>query len=240
MISVTHNMLAMNANRQLGMVVGSRQKSTEKLSSGYKINRAADDAAGLQISEKMRSQIRGLTQASSNCQDGVSLVQIGDGALAEVHDMIHRCTELAVKSANGTNTDADRDAIQQEVNQILDEIDSIAKKTQFNTKPILLGDSGEVVKKIKRGSQLPKWVGQDSGNPGYMDKEITSVQTADGNSYKSGGVFDFSNVNSTNINELVGTGFHFTCCTCNNYYSINFTSRGADGQSDSSKPGTYI
>ena len=105
---IAHNMAAMNAQRQYGIVTTRKAKSTEKLSSGYKINRAADDAAGLTISEKMRSQIRGLTQASENCQDGISLVQIGDGAMAEVQDMLHRMTELSVKSANGTNTAEDR------------------------------------------------------------------------------------------------------------------------------------
>ena len=129
---VAHNLSAMNAQRQFGINTRSKTKSTEKLSSGYKINRAADDAAGLSISEKMRRQIRGLTQGVENTQDGVSLCQVADGALAEVNDMLHRITELSVKSANGTNSEQDRQYIQEEINQILQEIDRIGETTSFN------------------------------------------------------------------------------------------------------------
>ena len=137
---VQHNMTAMNANRQLGVTVTSQRKVTEKLSSGYKVNRAADDAAGLTISEKMRSQIRGLTQASANAQDGVSCVQTAEGALTEVHSMLQRMNELAVKAANGTNTSADRKAIQFEVAALICEIDRVKESTQFNTLKLLNGD----------------------------------------------------------------------------------------------------
>jgi len=130
---VQTNLAAMNANRMYGGNVKTNSKATEKLSSGYKINRAADDAAGLTISEKMRSQIRGLTQASSNCQDGVSFVQTADGALAEVNEMLHRAKELSVKAANGTLTSADREAIQAEMSEITKEIDRVKQSTQFNT-----------------------------------------------------------------------------------------------------------
>ena len=136
---VQHNMTAMNANRQLGVTVTSQRKVTEKLSSGYKVNRAADDAAGLTISEKMRSQIRGLTQASANAQDGVSCVQTAEGALTEVHSMLQRMNELAVKAANGTNTSADRKAIQFEVSALICEIDRVKQSTQFNTLNLLDG-----------------------------------------------------------------------------------------------------
>ncbi len=136
---VQHNMTAMNANRQLGVTTSAQAKVTEKLSSGYKINRAADDAAGLTISEKMRSQIRGLTQASSNAQDGVSCVQTAEGALTEVHSMLQRMNELAVKSANGTNTTADRDAIQLEVKALVSEIQRVKQSTEFNTLSLLNG-----------------------------------------------------------------------------------------------------
>ena len=112
---VQHNLQAMNSNRMLGVTTSSQAKVTEKLSSGYKINRAADDAAGLSISEKMRKQIRGLDQASNNAQDGVSAVQTAEGALAEVHDMLQRMNELAVQAANGTNSTSDRTAIQNEI-----------------------------------------------------------------------------------------------------------------------------
>ena len=137
---VQHNMTAMNANRMLGVTTSSQAKTTEKLSSGYKINRAADDAAGLTISEKMRSQIRGLTQASANAQDGVSVVQTAEGALAEVHDMLQRMNELAVKASNGTNTTADRRAIQQEVNALCSEITRVKQSSQFNTLTLLNGE----------------------------------------------------------------------------------------------------
>ncbi|MCR4787099.1 MAG: flagellar hook protein, partial [Lachnospiraceae bacterium] len=136
---IQHNLQALNSYRMMGITNSSQAKSTEKLSSGYKINRAADDAAGLAISEKMRRQIRGLTQASLNCQDGISLVQIADGALNEVHDMLHRCSELSVKAANGTLTDMDRSYIQSEVDQIVSEIDKIAERTTFNEIPVLQG-----------------------------------------------------------------------------------------------------
>ena len=136
---VQHNMQSMNANRQLGITTGAQAKVTEKLSSGYKINRAADDAAGLTISEKMRSNIRGLTQASSNAQDGISCVQTAEGALTEVHSMLQRMNELAVKAANGTNTSADRAAIQAEISQLNAEISRVAESTEFNTLNLLKG-----------------------------------------------------------------------------------------------------
>lgn len=136
---VQHNLTAMNSNRQLGITTGAQAKATEKLSSGYKINRAADDAAGLTISEKMRSQIRGLTQASANAEDGISAVQTAEGALAEVHDMLQRMNELAVKASNGTQTSADRVAIQKEVNALVSEINRVAESTQFNTLNLLDG-----------------------------------------------------------------------------------------------------
>ena len=141
---VQHNMQAANANRMLGVTTSAQSKSTEKLSSGYKINRAADDAAGLTISEKMRKQIRGLDKASSNAQDGVSSVQTAEGALTEVHSMLQRMNELAVQAANGTNSkDTDRKAIQDEIDQLNTEIDRVAETTKFNEIYLLKGDDGE-------------------------------------------------------------------------------------------------
>ena len=137
---VQHNLQAMNSNRMLGVTTSSQAKVTEKLSSGYKINRAADDAAGLSISEKMRKQIRGLDQASNNAQDGVSAVQTAEGALAEVHDMLQRMNELAVQAANGTNSTSDRTAIQNEIDQLTTEIDRVAETTKFNETYLLKGD----------------------------------------------------------------------------------------------------
>ena len=137
---VQHNLTAANTNRQLGITTNGLQKSTEKLSSGYKINRAADDAAGLSISEKMRNQIRGLNKASDNAQDGISLVQTAEGALNEVHSMLQRMSELAVQASNDTNQTVDRAALQSEVAQLQKEINRVADTTQFNKQNILNGD----------------------------------------------------------------------------------------------------
>jgi len=136
---VQHNMAASNANRQLGISTNTLSKSTEKLSSGYRINRAADDAAGLSISEKMRSQIRGLNKASSNAQDGISAIQTAEGALNEAHSILQRMNELATQSANDTNTTADRTAVQSEVNALTNELSRIASTSQFNTQNLLDG-----------------------------------------------------------------------------------------------------
>ena len=140
---VQHNLQAMNANRMLNVTTGQQAKSTEKLSSGYKINRAADDAAGLTISEKMRKQIRGLDQASTNAQDGVSSVQTAEGALTEVHSMLQRMNELAVQASNGTNADSDRQAIQDEIDQLTTEIDRVSETTKFNETYLLKGDENK-------------------------------------------------------------------------------------------------
>ena len=141
---VQHNLTAMNSNRMLGLTTKTQAKSTEKLSSGYKINRAADDAAGLAISEKMRRQVRGLTQASANAQDGISAVQTAEGALNEVHDMLQRMNELAVKSANGTNQNEDKNYIQAEVANLITEINRVAATTTFNEKALLDGTFKDV------------------------------------------------------------------------------------------------
>ena len=137
---VQHNMQAMNANRMLNITTSSQSKATEKLSSGYKINRAADDAAGLSISEKMRKQIKGLDQASTNAQDGISAVQTAEGALTEVHSMLQRMNELATQAANGTNSESDRQAIQNEIAQLTTEIDRVAETTKFNETYLLKGN----------------------------------------------------------------------------------------------------
>ncbi len=140
---VQHNMSALNANRMLGATTSSQSKSTEKLSSGYRINRAADDAAGLSISEKMRKQIRGLTQASTNAQDGISCVQTAEGALTEVHSMLQRMNELAVQASNGTMSEDDRQNVQDEIDQLTSEIDRVSEATKFNETYMLKGDSAK-------------------------------------------------------------------------------------------------
>ena len=145
---VQHNLQAMNANRMLGITTKQASGSTEKLSSGYRINRAADDAAGLAISEKMRKQIRGLSQASSNAEDGISCVQTAEGALAEVQDMLQRMNELAVQAANGTNSATDRQYIQDEFDQLIEEIDRVAETTKFNETYLLKGDDTKPTKNM--------------------------------------------------------------------------------------------
>ena len=148
---VQHNLTAMNSNRMLGVTTSTQAKSTEKLSSGYKINRAADDAAGLAISEKMRRQVRGLTQAVANAQDGISAVQTAEGALGEVHDMLQRMNELAVKAGTDTLQQTDRDYIQSEVDALITEIDRVAATTTFNEQSLL--DGGFTGKKLQVGAE---------------------------------------------------------------------------------------
>ncbi len=163
---VQHNLRAMNSNRMLGITQGTLSKSAEKLSSGYKVNRAADDAAGLSISEKMRKQIRGLTQASLNAEDGISSVQTAEGALTEVHDMLQRMNELAVKASNGTNSLSDRQTIQDEVDQLLTEIDRVAETTKFNETYLLKGDTDYVTKYA---------TGKDAGLEGKLSDGATKA-----------------------------------------------------------------
>ncbi len=170
---VQHNMIAMNTNRQLGISTGQIAKSTEKLSSGYRINRAADDAAGLAISEKMRSQIRGLNQASTNAQDGISMIQTAEGALAESHSILQRMRELTIQAANGTETDDDRGNLQDEITQLQSELDRISETTEFNTMKLLdgsLGGSGDVT------SAGPKFGIYDDDLMGWVTSNIEGVQ----------------------------------------------------------------
>ena len=165
---VQHNLQAMNANRMLNITTGSQSKSAEKLSSGYRINRAADDAAGLSISEKMRKQIRGLDQASTNAEDGVSAVQTAEGALTEVHSMLQRMNELAVQASNGTNYKTDRDAIQSEIDQLTTEIDRVAETTKFNESYLLKGDADGATKDVYMK-------GHDAGLKGSLTDGATTA-----------------------------------------------------------------
>lgn len=182
---VQHNMQSMNANRMLGIVTGNLAKSTEKLSSGYRINRAADDAAGLAISEKMRSQIRGLTQASTNAEDGISLIQTAEGALNESHSILQRMRELAVQAANGTETDDDRGNIQDEIEQLQDELDRIAETTEFNTMKLLDGSFDGV--STNNTTAGPKY-GQYDGTLGaFITSNIVGVTVTTNTSATAGG-----------------------------------------------------
>ncbi len=172
---VQHNMQSMNANRMLGVTTGLQAKSTEKLSSGYKINRAADDAAGLSISEKMRKQIKGLDRASTNAQDGISAVQTAEGALTEVHAMLQRMNELAVQAANGTNSESDRTAIQNEIDQLTTEIDRVAETTKFNETYLLKGDVDGNTKNIYLGAHDAGIKGDFAQKIGTDDKAVDGV-----------------------------------------------------------------
>ncbi len=174
---VQHNITAMNSNRVLGITTGQQAKSTEKLSSGYKINRAADDAAGLSISEKMRKQIRGLTQASTNAEDGISAVQTAEGALTEVHDMLQRMNELAVKAANGTMSSSDKADVQNEISQLSTEIDRVATTTKFNETYLLSGSkSGKRSEADWKGSlSFALQVGADNLSSNRISVNIFSI-----------------------------------------------------------------
>ena len=168
---VQHNLTAMNSNRQLGVITSSQSKSAEKLSSGYQINRAADDAAGLKISEKMRSQIRGLNRASTNAQDGISLIQTAEGALNEAHSILQRMNELAVQGANDTNQDIDRDAINEELAALTEELDRIAETTQFNKQELLDGSFKD--KKLHVGANANQSI---SISIGKMDAQTLGLR----------------------------------------------------------------
>ena len=178
---VQHNLQAMNANRMLGITTDAAAKSTEKLSSGYRINRAADDAAGLAISEKMRKQIRGLDQASANAEDGISSVQTAEGALAEVQDMLQRMNELCVQAANGTNSQTDRQYIQDELDQLVTEIDRVAETTKFNDTYLLKGDEkGDTTKAYTVNysvEKTPNLVSNIESNKNALDYKIKYKST---------------------------------------------------------------
>lgn len=237
---IAHNIQAMNAQRQYGITTKILSKTTEKLSSGYKVNRAADDAAGLSISEKLRKQIRGLSQAALNAEDGISMVQIADGAMAEVHEMIDRGLELSVQAANDTLSFTDRCAIQDEIEQIKTELDSLKERTKFNEIYVLKGEKVATTKQVPAGVEnnggvMPAWVQFGSARQdGYLSETYTSQHqfvvdpAASPQDIKTVGIdhsaasIDFSGVTAANVVDLVGTGFHSTCCTCSDYYSIEF------------------
>ncbi len=193
---VQHNITAMNSNRMLGLTTKAQAKSTEKLSSGYKINRAADDAAGLSISEKMRRQIRGLTQASANAQDGISCVQTAEGALNEVQDMLQRMNELAVKGENGTLTSADRSYIQAEVKQLMSEIDRVQSTTTFNEQSLLDGSFSN------KGLQ----VGAESGQHICITIKNMNTNELIANALAKGTTFGTANVDANSTDANIGGG----------------------------------
>lgn len=217
---IQHNLTAMNSNRQLTITTGLRAKSSEKLSSGYKINRAADDAAGLSISEKMRRQIRGLDQGSENLQDGISMLQTAEGALQEAHDMLQRISELTIKASNDTLEYSDKVAIQQEINQIKLELNRIGSSTTFNDRHIL-GDiypEGRVNKKL---SDIIKSSAAESGS-------LSEAYQKDGRWYPAASM-DFSEVDRDVIEKLDGKGFTFTCAAnCDEKFEFYFDTTSSD------------
>lgn len=208
MAVITHNITAMNADRQLGIVTENKKKSTEKLSSGYRINRSADDAAGLQISEKMRYQIRGLNKASTNIQDGVSMIQTADGALTEVHDILQRMNELSTQAANDINQEEDREAIHKELLQLKSEINRTSKDTTFNTHRVLLA------------KQLVE-IDVDDYSDIIMEDCFTNIPN---HTSVYGKTLDFKNVTASNKEELIGKKFTVTCSeNCSQEFIFQFT-----------------
>lgn len=256
---IQHNISAMNAERNLRKNRGSLQKKLEKLSSGYRINRSADDAAGLAISEKMRASIAALEQAENNVQDGISLVQTADGAMQEIQDMLNRMTSLSAQAANGTLSDEERAHIQEEIDEILKEITRIKNDTDFNGIPVLQGDNATTTTSAKVLGNLPAWVTSTSGGTmkdTYQTSETATITTTttnpDGttstttrtepvNVNHSAAKLDFSALNASNVADLVkdtDNGFYTTCCTCDNHYSIKFNS--GNGNSVSQSGSHYI
>lgn len=225
-------MLGINNKKQVSVA--------EKVSSGYRINRAADDAAGLSISEKMRRQIRGLTQASFNAQDGISMVQLADGAMDEVHQMLQRGNELCIQAATGTLSEEDREYIQMEIEHLKLEIDGLSERTEFNKIQVLRG-KGEVPVTISPGNAIvkggfPGWAAITGGDNNYMNGTYTTKETFkySDNTTEEFDIkhvatkIDFSKYTVPSSNpdykaELMGQGFYTTCCTCSNHYSIEFT-----------------
>ena len=243
---IRHNLSAGNTERQMGIVKGTQAQSMQRLSSGYRINRAADDAAGLSISEKMRKQIRGLTRGIANTEDGISLCQVGDGALAEVHDMLQRMNELAVKAANGTNSVSDRGMIQQEAEALLTEIDRVGETTKFNDLYIfrdanrkMAGKQGTVTSAVIEGKPTAtgrffQLLGNNATHTGYMsdplqDKDVAESTSPldntaidpDSDPYVSAHV-DFSILNGR-LSDLIGTQFYVNCCTDDCPKTVKFT-----------------
>jgi flagellin len=205
---VQHNMTAMNTNRQLGISTNALAKSTEKLSSGYRINRAADDAAGLAISEKMRSQIRGLNQASTNAQDGISMIQTAEGALQESHSILQRMRELTIQAANGTETDEDRGNIQDEITQLQDELDRISETTEFNTMKLLdgsLNGGGTAVT-----SAGPKFGEYNTTMQAFISSDISGVQITTNTSATLGGESALWNADGTELTLNLHDGTTYT------------------------------
>lgn len=237
---IQHNLIAMNANRNLGITSKKLSKSTEKLSSGYKINRAGDNAAGLAISEKMRGQIRGLDQASTNAEDGISLIQTAEGALTETHSLLQRMRELAVQAASDTNTEDDRNQIQNEVNELTEAVDRIANTTEFNTMKLLNGDrkgavDGKAASNKVEGTFTKADVSVDTTGQFSMAKftdviRIEFTKDWTDSSAISSGAFTMTSIFGNESNVQISSGS--IVITGSQMYSALNASNGADQGSD--------
>lgn len=231
---IQHNISALNSYRNLKTNKSKFSKNLERLSSGYKINRAGDDAAGLAISESMRSLINGTKQAENNTQDGIALIHTAEGAMQEIHSMLQRAYKLSIASANGTYNDQERQCMQEEIDELKLEIDRIATDTDFNGVKVLKGENAPGRFGVEGGTRvsLPDWVlnKKDTTKPGHLsDTYYTNVTYSDGTSYKiphGAATLDFSGASPTNISQLVGKGFHSTCFTCNQEFRVNFVNDG--------------
>lgn len=235
---IRHNLMAMNASRQIGLLYKKQSKNIERLSSGYGINRASDDAAGLAISEKMRKQIRGLEQGIANAEDGISLCQVADGALSEVTDMIQRMSQLAVQAANGTNSEADREAIQMEVSQLVQEIDRVCETTKFNEIYLFKGKKNQAPQSTDgsptTNGRFFELLGSNVSMNGYMDEPLKDIMVTDSSSYMEDSVANPAeppyvsvHINlgaiENKLDELVGTSFYVNCCTDDCPTTVTFT-----------------
>lgn len=224
MQTIAHNLPAQFTDRQLNITNKNKEKSTERLSSGYRINRAADDTAGLQISEKMRWQIRGLNKASNNIQDGGALLQVADGALSEVHDMLHRLNELVIQAANDTNTAGDRQDIQKEINALIEEIDRIGNDTEFNTRKIFQGGMTDVLDEDGnpvRLCDIPITDFQLRGSLGNVNLTNAPLRAGDGQYLNLGTVLT-ENYTDTRFDLIYDSGY-------TSYSSIKVEYQDADG-----------
>lgn len=252
---IQHNISAFNANRQLNIVQKTGLKLAEKLSSGYRINRAADDAAGLSISEKMRKQIRGLTKAGENVEDGISLCQVADGAMAGMHDMTNRMNELCIQAANGTNSAGDRSYIQLEIDSIVEEFGRIINTTKFNEVYIFKGDeafqasAGSEVEYAPIGSGASTGIGAVDGISVYHDDKLldsvtfgpdwvqTSPDRLSAGEYRNCAWIDFTDFTASSrdqfISKLNGEGFDWSCCSCGSHAGIKFVSGVSAGANKS-------
>ncbi len=225
---IQHNLMSSNNNRNLKINTDKKYKITEKLSSGYRINRASDDAAGLSISEKMRAQIRGLEQASKNAQDGLSLIQTADGAMSEIHNMLQRIRELAVSGATDTNVNADRTAIQEEVNALKNEVDRVARNTEFNSKKLLDGSCSDPSLSEAEKNKFISWL-----NGSWLKDAAARIENVTGWQLENGTTINvtFGDIGNSAVATMGGAylGDNLTLTINTNFLINGMTYNGTDG-----------